>query len=251
MYIPAGRSIPLLEKQGEFQMETGVTTNSAYANVSTAITNDMAVSINGNLSYRNFTDYYDVFTHKNDKGPNSGFLVIMPDLRGMFSHRYGEISVGRINIVPKFPLKLEIFGGAGAGRATDDFVKRNYKTDYYSFFGQGNFGVKKRKLEGGISVRLAYSMFNYTYYKNINNEDSFFQTKFSAVGFEPMGFARVGGENLKAVFRIGFNFMLPINLNKEDSIYYRGFTDSGNLDYTAFHFSVGLSYRMGGNKKMK
>jgi len=70
MYIPAIRSIPLLEKQGEFQMEAGVSTNSVYANISGAITDNIAVSLNGNLSYRNFTDYYDLFTHKDDEGPN-------------------------------------------------------------------------------------------------------------------------------------------------------------------------------------
>ena len=251
MYIPASRSIPLLEKQGEFQMETGVSTNSVYANVSAAMTNDIAVSINGNLSCRNFTDYYDVFTRKDAKGP-TGFLA--PDLRGMFAHRYGEISAGKINILPKLPMTLEIFSGAGMGRATDVFAERvsNFKTDYYSFFGQGNFGMKWQKVETGASVRFAYSMFNYTYnHYGTNREDDFFQTIFSTVSFEPMGVVRVGKKNLKAVFRIGFNFMLPINLNKETARYYRGFTDYGNLDYTVFHFSAGLSYRIGGNKNMK
>jgi len=64
MYIPAVRSIPLLEKKGEFQAEGGVSTNSVYANVSAAITNDIAVSVNGNMSWRNFSNRYDLFTDK-------------------------------------------------------------------------------------------------------------------------------------------------------------------------------------------
>ncbi len=250
MYIPAVRSIPLLEKQGEFQMEAGASTNSVYANVSGAITNDIAVSVNGNMSYRNFTDRYDIFTHKDAENTNTDFLVTTADLRGMFSHRYGEISVGKINILPEFPMKLEIFGGAGMGRATDTDINpyytnpNYYKADYYSFFGQGNLGMKRRNFEAGGSVRLAYSMFNYTADREeTKGELPFFdQTKFGAFSLEPMGFARIGGKNLKAVFRLGFNLMIPINL--EDG-YYRGFTDSGNLDYTVFHFSVGLSYRIG------
>jgi len=259
MYIPAIRAIPLLEKEGEFQMEAGVSTNSVYANISGAITDEIAVSLNGNLSYRNFTNYYDLFTHKDKEGPRGGLWFTPTDLRGMFTHRYGEASVGRINILPTSPMKLEIFGGAGMGKATD-FVAYssdrygNYKTDYYTFFGQGDYGVKKRKIEAGISVRIAYTSFMYTFdykYSSAGTHD-LYQYKFGTANFEPMGFARVGGEKLKAVIRIGFNLMFrgfyqEINKDKTSSYYLRGFTDSGDLDYTVFHFSVGLSYRIGGN----
>ena len=262
MYIPTIRTIPLLEKQGEIQMEAGVSTNSIYANISGAITDDFAVSLNGNLSYRNFTHYYDVFTHKDDKGPKDNLFFTMPDLRGMFAHRYMEVSVGKINIRPTFPMKLEIFGGTGMGRATD-FVEYssnrcdNYEVDYYSIFGQGNLGLKKRIIEAGASLRLVYTMFNYlSEYEYSSGEQSLFQYKFGAMSFEPMGFARIGRGNLKAVLRIGFNFMFRMNLNQELELnrddtgyyHYRGLTKSGNLNYTMFHYSVGLSYRIGGNK---
>jgi len=52
MYIPAIRSIPLLEQQGEFQMEAGASTNSVYANVSGAMTNDIAVSVHVLREYK-------------------------------------------------------------------------------------------------------------------------------------------------------------------------------------------------------
>jgi len=245
MYIPAVRSIPLLESKGEFQGETGVSTNSVYVNASIAITDDIALSVNGNLSYRNFTNRYDIFTHKDDKN-SSGWST--SDLRGKFAHRYGELSVGKINMLPVKILMFEAFGGAGMGRATDiDYFRNNtrYKTDYYSLWGQGNFGIKTLIAEAGGSLRVVCSMFDYTanFYRE-SGESFFYQDKFGAFSFEPMIFARVGSENLKAVFRIGLNLMLPININKEDiAYYYRGFTDLGNLDYTVFHFSIGLSFR--------
>ena len=249
MYIPAVRSIPLLEKKSEFQGEAGISTNSIYANGSYAFTDDVAVSINGNLSYGNFTNRYDLFTHKDAKEPTGFFDP--PDLRGMFVHRYGEMSVGKINILPKFPMKLEIFGGAGMGRATDVVSNSlynhngNYKTDYYSFFGQGNFGLKKQKVEAGASVRIAFSMFDYAYNRNNINDEYFFQTRFSNVSLEPMLFARIGGEKLKAVLKIGLNLMPPMSHNKESLQDYRGLY---GLGYTVFHYSIGLSYSIGGNK---
>ena len=252
MYIPASRSIPLLEKQGEFQMEAGASTNSVYANVSGAMTDDIAFTINGNMSYRNFTDYYDLTTYKDAEAPTGYFKL---DFRGEFVHRYGEISVGKINMLPDFPMKLELFGGAGIGRATDfvDYYSNsygNYEADYYSIFGQGNFGLKKRKIEAGVSTRLAYSMFNYTSdYKNLYGEQYLFQDKFGAMSFEPILFVRFGGDNLKTVFRIGLNLMLPRNLDKQDGVHYgRGFNDYGDWKYTIFNFSVGLSYRTGGTE---
>jgi hypothetical protein len=170
----------------------------------------------------------------------------------MFAHRYGEVSVGKINIQSKWQFKLEAFGGAGMGRATDfvaDYYADSYKTDYYSFFGQGNMGFKKQEDEVGFSVRLAYTMFDYT---AIYDKDYFFQTKFSAINFEPMMVVRAGKKNLKIVSRIGLNLMFPINLNKEDvGSYYRGFTDLSDLDYTVFHLSVGLSYKIEINNKFK
>jgi len=257
MYIPAVRSIPLLEKKGEFQGEAGVSTNSVYLNGSYAFTNDIAASINGNMSYRNFTDYYDVFTHKNDTYNGGGFFD-MPDFRGKFAHRYGEISVGKINMLPSRTPKLEMFGGAGMGRATDteiDFPENqsyyissftsDYKCNYYSFFGQVNLGLKKRVVETGVSMRFAYSIFNYNADLYNQSEVFSYQNTFNVFHVEPMGFTRIGSENLKVVFRYGIHLALTIPPIEEDTGL-RGFDDYGRLDYTIFHFSVGLSYRIAG-----
>jgi uncharacterized membrane protein YhdT len=241
MYIPAVRSIPLLEKKGEFQGEAGASTNSLYFNGCYAFTDNIAAAINGNISYRNFSNSYDLFTHKNTKYYGGGYLEI-PDLRGKFAHRYGEVSVGRINMLPDLPMKLEVFGGMGMGRATDidDF---QYKSDYFYFFGQGNFGVvKNRTVEAGGSLRLVCSVFNYI----AKNDDKkiVFEDWFGAIHLEPMVFARLGWKNIKFAFRIGLNIAIAIDLDKESSKY-RGFEPFiGKWEKTLCHFSIGISYRI-------
>jgi len=240
MYIPAVRSIPLLDKKGEFQAEVGASTNSVYANTSYAITDDIAVSLNGNLSYRNFTNFYDIFT------PH----IVDSDWfdSGEFAHRYGEISVGKINILssPKI-MKLEVFGGAGMGRATD--YDNWYKSDYYSLFGQVNFGIKLRNIEDGLSMRLAYSGFDYTdrHYLG-NNEYSTSQVNFNILHVEPMGCVRIGRGDLKVVLRGGINFAFTLNPKKEFAGHYGFDYVDGKVDCTIFHFSIGASYRLGGKK---
>jgi hypothetical protein len=253
MYIPAVRSIPLLDRQGEFQGEAGVSTNSAYLNGSYAFSDNIAASVSGNLSYGNFTEYYDIFTYKYGPPPKGSLAAYFSDsnTKGQFSHRYGEVSVGRINMLQRSTSrKLELFGGVGKGRATDvDYLnsaERQYQADYFSFFGQGNFGLKKRIVETGISLRLAFSAFNYDVTQYDNNEVIPSNT-FQAFFLEPMGFTRIGGENVKVVFRYGFN--IALNNSMGDFYRYRGFDapiGSYDWEHTFFHFSIGLSYRLSG-----
>ena len=251
MYIPSVRSIPLLDKKGEFQGEAGASNNSVYANGNYAFTDDIAVSLSGNLSYRNFTDYYDIGTHKDDQSSSRGSFIVIEIPRGSFAHRYGEVSVGKINMLPTTKQKLEVFGGVGMGKATDvdndyqySYKAKNYKANYYSFFGQGNYGiVKHRIVEVGVSLRLAYSIFNYT--ANLYGS-SVYKNRFDAFHAEPMAVARVGNENFKFVFRVGTNLTFaPIDA-KEELAAYRGFTDDGYLDYTTLHISIGISRRIAG-----
>ena len=254
MYIPAVRSIPLLEKKGEFQAEAGVSTNSVYANTSYAITDNIAISLNGNLSYRNFTNYYDIFTHKDDCGGGSlGSFLTVPDPHGTFAHRYGEISVGKIDMLSASRAitrgqKLEIFGGAGIGRATEpgfDYPQCNY----YSLFGQGNFGKKRQNFETGVSMRLAYSLFDYIGERSIGNgEYSLWQTYLNVIHVEPMFVLRLGRGNLKAVLRGGINLAFTLNPNEEHAGRYGFNYYKGEVDWTIFHFSVGASYRLGGKQ---
>lgn len=251
MYIPANRSIPLLEKKGEFQGETGISTNSLYFNSSYAFSNDIAASLNGNLSYRNFSNKYDLFTHKDDSPPGSGgFFGPPPDRRGKFEHRYWEASMGKMNMLPRFPVKLEMFGGIGTGKATDiDYFDNDnrYKSNYTSLFVQGNYGMKKRNIEAGGSMRLAYSGFNYSVDRYTFDVEEYilFQDKFNVLHVEPLLFVRVGKGNLKFVYRVGLNLALTLD-PLEKYAGYRGLNNSGKLDNTVFHISIGLSYRIQG-----
>jgi len=258
MYIPSVRSIPLLEKKGEFQGEAGVSTNSIYVNGGYALTDKMAIAVNGQLSYRNFSDRYDLFTHINERPPSSGcgfsILCFEPaDTRGKFAHRYGEFSMGRIDMLPKVKkFRMEVFGGIGAGRATDiDYFynETRYKSDYCALFGQFNAGLKIKFLETGGSLRLVHSLFNYRVYSNTN--DFLYEDIFGGFHLEPMIFARAGTENLKLALRCGFNLSFPIYLDKETSNY-RGFDPViGKWGYTPFHLSVGISYRIKSIKNEK
>ena len=148
--------------------------------------------------------------------------------------------------------KLEIFGGTGIGRATDiDYFEHSnhYKCNYYSFFIQGNFGLKKRVFETGGSLRIAYSKFKVAANIYVNSsEDYLYRNNFNAFHFEPMGFTRIGNENLKIVFRYGINLPIPtssIEKQTENSdIYFHN-----RLSFNFFHFSIGMSYRISGITK--
>ena len=228
MYVPSVRSIPLLEEKGEFQGEAGTSLNSIYANTAYAFTDHIAAAVSGNMSYKNFSNRYTLFT---PQGQESA---------GEYAHRYAEASVGAINMLhsetPGKPI-LEIFGGMGMGRATayrsiygyrgSLYSDIDYKNDYYSFFAQGNFGLKHRIVEVGGSMRLAYSQFSCV-------AGDMFQTNFNVFFVEPMGFVRVGVKNLKFVHRVGF--CLPMS----------NWGFEGEFECTPYHMSIGISYRIAG-----
>ena len=249
MYIPSNGSIPLLEKKGEFQGEASAGTNSIYANAAYAFTDHIAAAVSGNLSYKNFSSQYDWFSGTVSTWDNE----INSNLLGKFAHRYAEASMGAINVrrseMPE-NLTLEIFGGIGMGRATDDrsryygrdyFTDMDYACDYYSFFAQGNFGVKMQFLEAGLSGRLAYSRFSYV---ADDGEEFLFQTNFGALHIIPMGVVRVGGEHVKFVFCSGTH--LALTNHPIEHRFIQGFNGKGRLDYTKLHISMGASFRIGG-----
>ncbi|MCL2328698.1 MAG: hypothetical protein FWC39_09350 [Bacteroidetes bacterium] len=214
-FIPATQSVPLFEEKGEYHFEAGASTNSLYANAATALTNYLGVSVGGNVSYGNFSNRYDIFTLKNDSGIVGSSSH---KSKGDCNHVYGEASVGLLNIDKESGGNIfELFGGFGMGASTS--------ADYYSFFLQGNSGTKEKRFEGGVSMRIGYSLFNYP------------EEKFGGMSFEPMGFMRIGGEHLKVDFRGGLNFLISNATTKIDVHH-----------STVLHFSVGLTYRFGNNR---
>lgn len=247
MYIQSTTNIPLLEKKGEKQVELTASTNSLHLTGNYAFSDNYSVMINGGISYKNFSTYYDIFTDSEpyDEGSAGGMFSISFD-DGEFAHKYGEIGIGRYNILHK-KLKLEAFGGIGYGIAMDQDVgasgvdELNYEADYYLGFLQMNIGSSFKILEFGGAVRLATSFFDYTYqdyYTGLTKN-----VGFNMFHIEPMGFLRIGGEHLKFVFRWAFSYSEPYKslngLNVE-----KGITD-GNVQTSGMLISVGINYTFG------
>lgn len=251
MYIPSTTNIPLLEKKGEKQVEITASTNSLHLTGNYAFSNNYSVMINGGISYKNFTKYYDIFTDsESHEGSAGGVMSIDLTDDGEFAHKYGEIGIGKYNILQK-KLKLEVFGGIGYGIAKDQDVgasgidELNYEADYYLGFIQVNIGRTFKKLEFGGAVRLATTFFDYTYqdyYTGLTQN-----VRFNMFHVEPMAFIRIGGENLKFVYRWSFSYVEPYkSLNGLDVE--KGITD-GNVQTSGMLISLGINYTFGIKEK--
>jgi hypothetical protein len=160
MYIPAISNTPLLEKQGEKQIELSVSTNSLNLSTAYALTNDLAIGLYGNLSYKNFTEYYDVFTYNQESYKESeNFLFIGSE----FAHKYAELSLGKFNIL-KSKRRLELFSGAGYGIATDKYYdKYQFNEKYLAGFVQVNYGISGRFYAAGGALRFSATAHDYRY----------------------------------------------------------------------------------------
>lgn len=243
MYIPSSNSVPLLEEKKEIQLEFTASTTSLFLNGAYAFSNKYALMLNGNLSYGNFSDYYDVFTHKDD-GPGAIYELTKS---GEFAHKYGEIGFGRYNIL-QHKVKLEVFGGFGVGNATDRRGSLDYTSNYYLVFLQANIGKTLGVFDFGWAMRIATSFFDYSYqinYSPVYPDDGNVLTQnidFNIIHIEPLAFLRVGNEKIKFVGRIGFS--LPIltkslgDLNLEKGIY------SGYVKTTMLSLSIGVNYKI-------
>lgn len=239
MYIPSTVNIPLLESKGEKQVELTSSTNSLHLTGNYAFSQHYSVMFNGGLSYRNFSDNYDIYTTINSS-PGKYMRET-----GEFAHKYFEAGIGRFNILQN-EFKLEVFGGVGYGTAIDDIWNLKYDANYYLGFTQINFGSTTNWIDLGGSVRLATTFYDYSYelkYGNALPQN----TKFSMFHIEPMGFIRMGGKNLKFVARCGLSKVIPFQslgtLNVDRGIY------NGKVHSTVIHLSVGVNYKFGYNKK--
>jgi len=268
MYIPSSKSAPLLGKTGETQIEAGMSTNSVYLSGGYAFSEKYALTVHGNMSFRNFSKGYDYFNR--DGEPVSAPLVpykpLIPPIdwfyfieSSAFKHRYLEGSVGRYNMTPSSKWKTELFTGAGYGYAVEENFFRTanssetgvYKNKYWLGFVQGNIGKSRKILEHGFSLRLAFSGFcfstpsviadGYTYYPYLNKD-----LKFNNIHVEPHAFLRFkvlkAGENSIYCFvNGGFSYSQP--LKSFSGIYLPHGIEREKLRYTVFNLSTGISYR--------
>ena len=232
MYIPSAKNTPLFEKKGEVQIEAGASANSVYGTGSYAFSEKFALIANGSLSFRNFSNRYDIVTTTSTTSGSQYFTVT-----NKFSHRYAEGGLGRYNLLSS-KWKLEIFGGGGYGEAFVDFAA--YKNYYWLGFFQGNFGRKWKFIEYGGSLRTAYSGFHFIY-----PSDSYphhpLHLNFNNVHIEPLAFFRIGKDSLRGFVRVGFSITAPFysfsGIKSTYGIYQE------YLEYNILHLSVGLSYR--------
>lgn len=255
IYIPSMPSLPLLEEKGDAQIEFSASTNSLRLSGNYAFSDKYAVIVNSYLSYKNFTNHYDIFT-KEDSDRESIFFVTN---YGEFANKYAEIGIGRYNIIQKDSLarkrfKFEIITGMGYGHATDQKwgTPLQYEAKYYLGYVQPNIGLTINTFEFGMGLRLASSFYDYryqTYSSNSgqNKEILSQNTKFTMFLVEQMVMLRFGGENFKFVLQGGVS--LPFTLQSLDGINPEWGIIDGNVNSTYVHFSIGINYKFGSRKK--
>jgi hypothetical protein len=270
MYIPPSQNVPLLEKKNDGHVEAGVSTNSVYMSGAYALTDKYAVTVHGNMSFRNFSKWYDVLNKHETPYPAPGgpYEPILPPFdflyfleSSAFSHRYIEAGLGRFNLRPLSAWKLEVFGGAGYGSAVerngryfDYFDSGTYKNKYWLGFVQGNTGKKWRGLEYGVSLRIAYSYFRFSSpsvsnlpypsnppYNYLNSD-----VNFSNIHVEPVAFFRgrlikFNSSSLHGFVKYGFSISHPFKSFSD--IYLPHGIEREKLRYTICNFSLGVNYR--------
>jgi hypothetical protein len=246
MYIPSNSGTPLFTQKNEKQVEVSVSTNSARFACGYAFSEKYAVILNGNISYKNFTNRYDLLSENTEIA-----IDVIPDLFGAnvkigeFANRYIEMGLGRYNLI-NGKWKLEAFVGYGYGIADDTSWNMNYHANYNLCFAQMNYGIVHRHFDFGSSLRLAGSSYNFkwtdeTEYTTIHHRD------FNLLHIEPQVFFRFGGKFLKGVVRLGYSYSVAFHsFNNVDLV--KGVHD-GKLQTTALHFSLGLNYKFGTKKK--
>lgn len=234
VYIPTKTNVPLFEKKGETQLTAAVSTNSVHASVDYAITDKIAVMVNGSTSFKNFSNIFDIYHSESDNINTTSFSIDSPS-DYHFKHNYGEVAVGRYNI-PVGIFIMETYAGVGTGNSFNDTYSKTIKGQYYLAFLQANIGkrmnFRKIDFDFGGALRLGTSFYEY------NNSDDIYNINMFHI--EPMVFFRAGTEKLKVIARVGgafkFQAQSPNDLNSS------GFED-GNFLITQSHISLGVNYK--------
>jgi len=266
MYIPPSQNVPLFEKKNEGLVEAGVSTNSVHISGAYAFSDKFAVTVHGNMSFHNFSKWYDVLNKGGTpiSAPSKPYEPFLPPLDWLyfiessaFSHRYVEAGLGRYNLRPSSVWKMELFAGAGFGYAEEnqfDYYFSGtgmYRNKYWLGFVQGNLGKKWRGLEYGYSLRMAYSGFCFTTPSEINpyypyypylNKDLYFNN----IHLEPFAFLRgrlvkFNTSSLHGFAKGGLSFSYP--LKSFSGIYLPHGIERERMRYTIWNFALGVSYR--------
>lgn len=257
MYIPPSANIPLLEEKNEGQIEVGVSTNSLYLLGNYAITDKLAIMASGNLSFYNFSHRYDLFDGWKSMVLNHYTDFTIDDYD--YSHVYGELGLGGYNLVDLPRLKLETFAGGGYGYAATDRSNHQKEMDaknrYFLVFSQTNIAFrsklkKENYVEVGGAIRLAYSHFNYSFEPLYWDQEKL-SLRYNNIFIEPTALFRIGSQTVRFVFKVGLSIRGTFEKYKEMIINgddYPGLKN-GKPVTTKSHISIGINFRIGGNKK--
>lgn len=248
MFIPAAPSLPLLQDKGEVKIDMSVSTNSLRLSTSFALTQKYALMLNGNMSYKNFGNSYDLFTSGNYVKKSTNPYALVERKYGEFTQQYIELGIGRYNITNS-KLIFEVFGGLGYGHSTDTWSDHNYLVNYYSGFVQANIGRKHKNLEFGGGIRLSGTYFDYNYKQTQQNTGDYQHRDLFLLNlFEPVFMLRGGDDFFKFGFQIGLS--LPAYYKYDEDINSRGILN-GNPKQTIMHFSVGIRFCLSGKNDEK
>lgn len=246
MYIPSNSGTPFFTQKDEKQVEISASTNSARMSCAYAFSQKYAVILNGNISYKNFTNRYDLYSYETEIT-----IGMIPDLFGKnmnigeFANRYIEAGLGRYNLL-NGKTKFEAFGGFGYGIAEDTSWNLSYKAKYNLCFAQMNYGIARRHIDFGFSIRMAGSSYNFRW-TDETDYTTIHQRNFDLLHIEPQIFLRFGGKRLKGVARVGTSFSNSFQSFKNIDLI-KGI-HNGKIQTTLLHFSLGLNYKFGLQKK--
>lgn len=202
IYIPNDVNAPLLSKEGEATLSLNYGTNGFNSQCAYAISDNIAFQLNmQNLAQDIQGENKQSF---NTKDPEQNV-------------DYYEAAVGFLKPLNETTI-MEIYAGGGFGNASA-MDKYNLLTsdkiyaegEYYKYFLQADFGIKKEFLEGGLAIRLAEIHFT-----DLRFENYVFNGKPSSVFLESAIFLRLGGPNFKIKSQIG----IASKLSKEKFVMY-------------------------------
>ncbi len=220
VYVPNARNSPLFRKAGEFQGAIGFGNG---LDVQGAVSVSNHIGLMTNFSYANrHSNPYDIDEDNDD----------------YHYHKFFEGGVGYYENQGQWC--YEIFAGYGKGEGanydTYDWWGSNSERatgKFERFFIQPAFGLNKKIMHVSFVPRISIVDF-----KEFSNDVSTFKIDDDPqVFFEPAVIGRVNLANNKLFFHFQTGFSIAAG---SDTFY----------DYTAFHFSTGIGFRLGSIAKV-
>lgn len=208
VYHTQTTDIPLISKKNDLRVDAGISlVPSAHATISYGLTDKIAVQ---------------------------GFGSIGADDRYYLQASTGLYKSKGNNRV------LELYGGFGYGYGTayKDANPGRLLGDYRLYFGQLNYGKIASEIsnfEIGFGVKTGYLRSNMTdknYYDWVSETGPFVKYHDKSILFEPVGFVRLGGKNLKFSVKLG------------GTLIYKFTNTDKNLPYGYINLGLGLNYRL-------